>query len=183
MPKKPSLAEQLGARRQPPSQQPIEPVKPENPVAALAATLKPDQEEDQQEETAPEEEAPAPGSQQRARKDQPPVPTEAVGPPERKQHRRSTSGRGNVITRELPGGLDIDTLYRKLQVRKHLSSYTFRFRPEELDELGAIFEELDQREQGKMSRNDIARLGLLWLCEDYRQNGEESVLEQMLRRM
>src|SRR5579884_3765228 len=152
MAKKPSLAEQLGQRRQP-----QEPVQPVNPVQALAATL-----------------------QQREKPAQSAAPS-GDGSTQERRHGRIPGHSGTVSERS--GGLTIDALYRKLQWRKHLSSYTFRYRVEELDELSEIFTELDERDPGKISRNDIARLSLLWLCEDYRQNGEASVLEQMLRRM
>src|SRR5579884_870316 len=152
MAKKPSLAEQLGQRRQP-----QEPVQPVNPVQALAATL-------QQTEQPAQSAAPS-----------------GDGSTQERRHGRIPGHSGTVSERS--GGLTIDALYRKLQWRKHLSSYTFRYRVEELDELSEIFTELDERDPGKISRNDIARLSLLWLCEDYRQNGEASVLEQMLRRM
>lgn len=173
MPKKLNLAEQLGQRRQP-----QEPVQPVNPVQALAATL---QQTEQVEEAVPIAEAPRPVTRkQRERPAQPAAPS-GDGSIQERRHGRIPGRSGTVSERS--GGLTIDALYRKLQVRKHLSSYTFRYRVEELDELSEIFTDLDERDPGKISRNDIARLSLLWLCEDYRQNGEASVLEQMLRRM
>src|SRR5947209_1619371 len=39
---------------------------------------------------------------------------------------------------------EIETLYRQLQSKKHLSSYTFRYRPEELDELESIFTQIER---------------------------------------
>lgn len=77
----------------------------------------------------------------------------------------------------------IEMLYRQLQTRKHLSSYTFRYRPEELDELEQIFTQIDAKSPGKLSRNDIARLALNALFEDYRSNGDASTLAQVLERM
>jgi type IV secretory pathway VirB10-like protein len=172
MAKKPSLAEQLGQRRQP-----QEPVQPVNPVQALAATL---QQTEQVEEAAPTKEARPVTRKQREKPAQSAAPS-GDGSTQERRHGRIPGHSGTVSERS--GGLTIDALYRKLQWRKHLSSYTFRYRVEELDELSEIFTELDERDPGKISRNDIARLSLLWLCEDYRQNGEASVLEQMLRRM
>jgi hypothetical protein len=77
----------------------------------------------------------------------------------------------------------IETLYRQLQSKKHLSSYTFRYRPEELDELERIFTQIDTEMPGKLSRNDIARLALSALFEDYHTNGEASTLALVLKRM
>jgi len=143
--KKPSLAETLGQRRQ--QSQPLEPVKPENPIAALQAVT----------ETVP-------------------------GTEDHKQEKKRTRARTHTRTtpEEASGGIDIDALYRKLQARKHLSSYTFRFRAEELDEIDQIASELEEEAEGKFSKNDLARLALLWFCEDYRTNGEESILGQIM---
>ncbi len=77
----------------------------------------------------------------------------------------------------------IETLYRQLQSKKHLSSYTFRYRPEELDELESVFTQIERDNPGKVSRNDIARLALNALLEDYRANGDTSTLAQVLTRM
>ena len=78
---------------------------------------------------------------------------------------------------------EIETLYRQLQSKKHLSSYTFRYRPEELDELESVFTQIERDNPGKVSRNDIARLALNALLEDYRANGDASTLAQVLTRM
>ncbi len=108
------------------------------------------------------------------------VPTQA--PVHARTHTRTQTGRGASI-RTHKGGIAIETLYEKVQNRKHLSSSTFRYQTDELKELEEIFAHLDKEKPGRLSRNDIARLGLIWLCEDFKQHGDESVLEQVLRRM
>lgn len=79
--------------------------------------------------------------------------------------------------------LPVEALYEQIVNRKHLSSSTFRFQPEELQALEAVFAKLDQQKPGRLSRNDIARLGLIWLFEDFNLHGEESVLAQVHRRL
>jgi hypothetical protein len=148
MPKKPSLAETLGQRRQ--QSQQVEPVKPENPIAALQA-VSTEAVEDHKQEAQVE-----------------------------KRTRARTHTRAIPTLEEVSGDINIETLYRKLQARKHLSSYTFRFRAEELDEIDQIANEMEQEAPGKFSKNDLARLALLWFCEDYRTNGEESILAQIV---
>lgn len=77
----------------------------------------------------------------------------------------------------------METLYERLQRRKHLSSSTFRYSPEELAAMESIHKELEEQKPGRISKNDIARLGLMWLIEDYYKNEEASLLAQILARM
>jgi hypothetical protein len=167
MSKKPSLAEQLGQRRQQSQQPVVEPVKPEDPIAAVTASLHPPPADAQTVAKEETRELPEPSTEKRVRT---------------RTHTR-TQTRGGAEAEVVSGGIDIETLYRKLQARKHLSSYTFRFRAEELDEIDQIATELEQEDPGRFSKNDLARLALLWLCEDYRKNGEASILEQVHKRM
>lgn len=76
----------------------------------------------------------------------------------------------------------VPALARKLQAKQRLASSTFRFRPEELEELDRVFGEVKGENTQTVSKNDVVRLGLNWLLEDYRRNGEESVLVQVLAR-
>ena len=73
-------------------------------------------------------------------------------------------------------------LHKKLQAKQRLASYTFRFRPEELDELEQVLGELEGLVGQKPSKNDLVRLALLWLLADYRENTDVSVLTQVLAR-
>jgi len=77
----------------------------------------------------------------------------------------------------------VEALYEQLVNRKRLSSLTFRYQSGELQALEEVFTQLDKKKPRRLSRNDIARLGLIWLIEDYQQHGEESVLAQVHQRM
>jgi hypothetical protein len=76
-----------------------------------------------------------------------------------------------------------ESLYRKLQQKHHLSSYTFRYRLEELEALRKLDEKFEKSHPNKMSKNDLVRIGVNWLLEDYEQNGETSMLARILVRM
>jgi hypothetical protein len=76
-----------------------------------------------------------------------------------------------------------ESLYRKLQLKHHLSSYTFRYRLEELEALRKLDEKLKKSHPNKMSKNDLVRIGVNWLLEDYEQNGDTSMLARILARM
>lgn len=75
-----------------------------------------------------------------------------------------------------------EDLYRRLQTRQRLASSTFRFRPEELEELDKVCTQIKETNTGRMSKNDLVRLGLNWLLEDYRNKGDKSLLAQVLAR-
>jgi hypothetical protein len=57
----------------------------------------------------------------------------------------------------------IESLHRKLQQKHHLSSYTFRFRLEELEELTKLDTKVAKTHPNKLSKNDLVRLGVNWL--------------------
>ena len=75
-----------------------------------------------------------------------------------------------------------EELHRKLRAKQRLASYTLRFRPDELEELEQVLAEIGPATIQKPSKNDLVRLGLMWLLADYRENGDESVLVQVLAR-
>lgn len=60
--------------------------------------------------------------------------------------------------------------------KRHLTSFTFRFKARELEELAATTEKINQKNDHKMSKNDLVRLGLNWLLKDYETNKEKSLL-------
>lgn len=80
-------------------------------------------------------------------------------------------------------GISIDMLYDQIQQRKHLSNGSFRYRSDELEKMDAIFRELDEQKPGRISKNDLARMALVTLCHDFQENGEESILAQVFKRM
>lgn len=95
-----------------------------------------------------------------------------------------TQARTHVRTRartSAPTHASLDGLFRRLHEKQHLASSTFRFRADELEELEAVFAEV-KKSSRTISKNDIVRLGLTWLLEDYRRNKDESVLAQVLTR-
>lgn len=79
--------------------------------------------------------------------------------------------------------VDMDWLYDRIQQRKHLSNGSFRYRPDELDTMDAIYHELEDKKPGRISKNDLARMALIVLCQDYQDNGEQSTLAQIFQRM
>jgi len=82
------------------------------------------------------------------------------------------------------GGLSsvvTDRLRQKLRAKQHLSSYTFRFRPEELAQLDRLVAELNLTRSTKLSKNDLVRLALGWLLTDYEEYGPESLVVEVTR--
>ena len=106
----------------------------------------------------------------------------ATGEKKRAPTRARTHARGPAPTGAPTHGNVDEDLYRGLQAKQRLASSTFRFRPQELEELDAVFAELDARDGPKLSKNDLVRLGLNWLLADYRANGQDSVLVRVLAR-
>src|SRR5260221_11140546 len=52
----------------------------------------------------------------------------------------------------------VESLYRKIQQKHHLSSYTFRYRSEELEALRKLDEKFKKSHPNKMSKNDLVRI-------------------------
>jgi hypothetical protein len=98
-----------------------------------------------------------------------------------KQTQKSTNKQ--TSTQKHMGRFNVEALYEQIRDKKHLSTGTFRYKAEELQEMENIYKLLDDQKPGRMSKNDIARLALIYLCEDFRNNGDASLLEQMLKRM
>ena len=74
----------------------------------------------------------------------------------------------------------IEQLKRAILNKKHLSSFTFRFKAEELEVLDKVTETINEKMEQKISKNDVVRLSLKWLLEDYEQNKQASVLARVL---
>ncbi len=145
-------------------------VKVENPIEAIAASLKQESQDTGQQVV----------TQESVQKDmQENVPT--------RTHARTHEGK--QARKRLPEetyigkGMSIDMLYDQIQQRKHLSNGSFRYRADELENMDAIFRELEAQKPGRISKNDLARMALVTLCHDYQENGEESVLAQVFKRM
>lgn len=73
----------------------------------------------------------------------------------------------------------VDRLRQKLRTKQHLSSYTFRFRLEELEQLDQLVAELNQSRTSKLSKNDLARLAVGWLLADYDERGAASLIVEV----
>jgi hypothetical protein len=119
----------------------------------------------------------------------PPSPEEQH-PPKRDEKGARTRARTRVTTHAAAPDTPVDTntpliemLYQNLQEKQHLASSTFRFRPEELRDLDAVFEQVKRQHGRKVSKNDLPRLALIWLLEDYERNKDSSVLVQVLTRL
>lgn len=67
--------------------------------------------------------------------------------------------------------------------RSRLGGFTFRYRTEELDRLDALVAKINKDQQRKVSKNDVVRMGLNWLLEDFDEHKDTSVLAQILRRL
>ena len=74
----------------------------------------------------------------------------------------------------------VDRLRHNLRSKQHLSSYTFRFRPEELEQLDQLVAELNRTRASKLSKNDLARLAVSWLLADYEERGRESLIAEVV---
>jgi hypothetical protein len=113
-----------------------------------------------------------------ARPDSPPEVSEVRASARARTHARSdaSTSAGVRTTMRIE-------LHKKLQAKQRLASYTFRFRPEELDELEQVLGEIEGLVGQKPSKNDLVRLALLWLLADYRENTDVSVLIQVLARL
>lgn len=75
----------------------------------------------------------------------------------------------------------IDQLRQKLRAKQHLTSYTFRFRAEELEQLDQLVAELNQTRASKLSKNDLVRLALAWLLTDHEEYGAASLVREVTR--
>jgi hypothetical protein len=91
---------------------------------------------------------------------------------------RSTRARTDGSSQEL-----VEHLRKKLRAKQRLASSTFRFQAEDLEELNRVFDRLQGDYQGQLSKNDLVRLGVGWLLSDFDQNGDESMLAQVLARL
>lgn len=61
-----------------------------------------------------------------------------------------------------------------------LKANTFRYTQEELDFIRDIVYEAETKHGVKLDKNDIARLGLDWLMEDWKERKQDSLLARIL---
>ena len=74
----------------------------------------------------------------------------------------------------------IETIKKRIRAKRHLSSFTFRYRSNELEELDIVVDQLNQDDEIKISKNDVVRTALNWLLTDYNEHKQESVLACVL---
>ena len=70
---------------------------------------------------------------------------------------------------------------REALLEEHPVNNSFRYSQESLDAVRDIAYELEVMRHLKTSRNDIMRLGLAWIIDDYRAKGADSVLVAVLK--
>ncbi|MBF6599633.1 MAG: hypothetical protein IVW36_03880 [Dehalococcoidia bacterium] len=70
---------------------------------------------------------------------------------------------------------------REALLEEHPVNNSFRYSQESLDAVRDIAYELEVMRNLKTSRNDIMRLGLAWIIDDYRAKGADSVLVAVLK--
>jgi hypothetical protein len=74
-------------------------------------------------------------------------------------------------------------LREQVLIKRHLSSFTFRFQLEELEALDRVTDEINQNGRHKTSKNDVIRLALNWLLKEYEVKKEDSMLTKVLNRI
>lgn len=77
----------------------------------------------------------------------------------------------------------IEALYDQISNRQRLTNGSFRYQSAELEKFDSIFKELEKQKPGRISKNDLARMAIIILCQDYYDNGEESIVNQVFKRM
>lgn len=92
----------------------------------------------------------------------------------------SKTARQTDNTHSVPTGDQLRRL-RDVLLEDHPVHNTFRYSQDSLDAVRDIVYELEVKRGIKTSRNDVMRLGLAWLVDDYRTRREQSVLVQVLK--
>jgi len=80
-------------------------------------------------------------------------------------------------------GIDASTrdhLRQQLE-QDHPLHLSYRFAREEIDALRDIVYELEAKRGLRITRNDIIRIGLNWVIDDYRARGKDSLLMQVMK--
>lgn len=75
----------------------------------------------------------------------------------------------------------LDTMWERL-ISQATNSNSFRYTTPELDELNDALYQVSKEERVRLTKQDIARLGLNAVLWDYRQRGGDSWLRQFARR-
>jgi hypothetical protein len=116
----------------------------------------------------------------------PPRPETAEEPQAPAEQDRSVQARTYARTRVRKQARSHTSIEQELReqvlIKKHLSSFTFRFHTEELEALARITDEINRNGKHKTSKNDVMRLALNWLLRDHQEKKENSMLAKVLAR-
>jgi hypothetical protein len=76
-----------------------------------------------------------------------------------------------------------ERIRKAVMKRSRLGGFTFRYQREELDRLDDVVAKVNKNQDIKVSKNDVVRISLNWLLEDYDENKQASVLRNVLARL
>jgi hypothetical protein len=79
--------------------------------------------------------------------------------------------------------VDDSELVRRLRDQldeEHNLHYSYRFAREEIEALRDAVYELEAKRGLRVTRNDVVRLGLEWIIDDYKTHGKESLLVRVM---
>ena len=79
--------------------------------------------------------------------------------------------------------LDATAIVRQVKDRRHLSANTFRFQSKELDEIERLYKLVLKDYPDTLSKNDIARLMVILVSQDFEMRGEASLFGQVIARL
>lgn len=91
----------------------------------------------------------------------------------------SVQASAEIQSEKMPMDPSLRRRLRDLLTREHPVHNSYRFTPDELDALRDVVYELEVKRGIKITKNDLVRLGLNWVMEDYRSNGKQSVVAQV----
>jgi len=111
-----------------------------------------------------------------------PASPPATQPP-RQQATLPPSAQDTKDASSQPSDIDAPTRHRlrELLAQDHPLHYSYRFTREEIDALRDIVYELEAKRGLRITRNDVVRLGLNWVIDDYRARGKDSLLMQVMK--
>jgi hypothetical protein len=106
-----------------------------------------------------------------------------AAPPPSLQATVPPSAQGTSDTVSQPTDIDASMRHRlrELLVQDHPLHYSYRFTRDEIDALRDIVYELEAKRGLRITRNDVVRLGLNWVIDDYRAHGKDSVLMRVMK--
>lgn len=110
---------------------------------------------------------------------QPSSVEESTQEPTQEPKQESVQARKDASNEAPTQGSTLERLRAVLQA-KALRTRTFRYTEEELNAIRDIVYELDTLHGRKVDKNDVVRIALNWLVDDFEQRKEASVLVRVL---